>query len=347
MLDPNLLLFTSHDEPTAQDAGVVDAGLGASNDAAAPLSTVRPLACFARQRSGTPIAGALGRTWGSCCELLQMWVEPSHRRQGIGTRLVREFERRAEMRGCRTFYLETFSFQAPALYRALGYEAKVELRGFPNGITKYTLVRELPTRPASASPGAAMRSRVDTPIDSTMVTLRPITDETVIGVTRLSVTEGQTQFVAPNAVSLAQALFAPQAWHRAIYAAGELAGFIMLRDESLAVPPAQPRSVSGAHGRLPIPGPRHRQAALRQVIEQVPRACRHSSCLSCPVRAAQRRSTSASASATPAASTRESLSLNYRLWRMPSEILDLPDPEPNEVTMTAIAKPEGLQHEHH
>lgn len=48
------------------------------------------------------------------------------------------------------------------------------------------------------------------------VTLREITAETVRAVIALSVAESQKMFVAPNAVSLAEALFAPEAWYRAI-----------------------------------------------------------------------------------------------------------------------------------
>jgi diamine N-acetyltransferase len=73
------------------------------------------------------------------------------------------------------------------------------------------------------------------------VTLREITAETVLPVVRLSVAEGQKGFVATNAVSLAQALFAPEAWYRAIYFGEEIAGFVMLEDQSLRVPaPAKP-----------------------------------------------------------------------------------------------------------
>ena len=43
------------------------------------------------------------------------------------------------------------------------------------------------------------------------VSLREISAETVVAVTRLTVAEDQQGFVAPNAVSLAQALFAPDA----------------------------------------------------------------------------------------------------------------------------------------
>ena len=137
------LLFTVHDDVPRDAADVVDAGLGAANEAAAPLHDVRPLCCFARLPSGGVIGGAVGRTWGSCCELQQLWVEASHRRQGTGKCLVEQFEARAQARGCRTFYLETFSFQAPGLYRSLGYEVRFELRGFSAGIVKYTMVREL------------------------------------------------------------------------------------------------------------------------------------------------------------------------------------------------------------
>jgi diamine N-acetyltransferase len=74
-------------------------------------------------------------------------------------------------------------------------------------------------------------------MDTLPVSLREITSETVRAVTNLSVAESQKGFVAPNAVSLAQALFAPEAWYRAIYCAEELAGFVMLEDESLLKPP--------------------------------------------------------------------------------------------------------------
>ena len=77
--------------------------------------------------------------------------------------------------------------------------------------------------------------------DQPPVTLREITAETVGAVLRLSVAESQKGFVATNAVSLAQALFAPEAWYRAIYSGEEPVGFVMLEDQSLRSPsPAEP-----------------------------------------------------------------------------------------------------------
>ena len=140
------LTFETFDTAPVAETALIDAGLDASNWAGAPLSDVRPITCIARGPSGEVVGGALGRTWGECAELQQLWVAPEHRRNGIGTRLVELFEARAAARGCRTLYLTTFSFQAPGLYRSLGYRSAAELRGFPGGIVKFLMVRTLAPR---------------------------------------------------------------------------------------------------------------------------------------------------------------------------------------------------------
>jgi GNAT superfamily N-acetyltransferase len=135
------IAYETHDDAPPGATGIVDAGLSDANLAAAPLAAVVALTCFARDDAGAVIGGAVGRTWGECCELQQLWVAPPYRRQGIGSALVRRFEARGRERGCRTFYLTTFSFQAPSLYKRLGYRAAAEIRGFPAGIVKYLMVR--------------------------------------------------------------------------------------------------------------------------------------------------------------------------------------------------------------
>lgn len=66
------------------------------------------------------------------------------------------------------------------------------------------------------------------------VEFRPVTDDNVIPVCRLSETLAPPQIymVAPNAISLAQALVNPNAWYRAIYTGRTLVGFIMLSDNA-------------------------------------------------------------------------------------------------------------------
>ena len=85
--------------------------------------------------------------------------------------------------------------------------------------------------------GVPRPERKPAPQDAGEVTLREITADTVRSVLWLSVGPGQERFVAPNAVSLAQALFSPEAWHRAVYRGDELVGFVMVSDEKNKQPP--------------------------------------------------------------------------------------------------------------
>ena len=65
------------------------------------------------------------------------------------------------------------------------------------------------------------------------VSLREIEESTVNGICLLSelMTYPQNTFVAPNAYSLAQALFSDTAWYRAVYAGKAPVGFMMLDDD--------------------------------------------------------------------------------------------------------------------
>ena len=73
------------------------------------------------------------------------------------------------------------------------------------------------------------------------VTLQPVTQSTLRQVLELSVSPEQANYVAGNAVSLAQALFHPEAWYRAICLDDAPAGFVMLEDPLLLpLPPEKP-----------------------------------------------------------------------------------------------------------
>ncbi len=77
-----------------------------------------------------------------------------------------------------------------------------------------------------------MTDEPTSPGPDAIVSLREITEETVIPVIRLSDTlsDAQKKMVAPNAVSIAQAHFNSHAWFRAVYAGETPVGFIMLYD---------------------------------------------------------------------------------------------------------------------
>jgi diamine N-acetyltransferase len=66
------------------------------------------------------------------------------------------------------------------------------------------------------------------------VTLRELTGETVRAICDLEVAPEQRGYVAPNAVSIAQAHFEPKAWFRAVYAGETPVGFVMLELDTAA-----------------------------------------------------------------------------------------------------------------
>jgi diamine N-acetyltransferase len=71
------------------------------------------------------------------------------------------------------------------------------------------------------------------PSAGAVVTLRPVTKETLRAICALKVAPNQEQFVAPNTVSIAQAYFEREiAWFRAVYADEVPVGFLMLEDDS-------------------------------------------------------------------------------------------------------------------
>lgn len=75
----------------------------------------------------------------------------------------------------------------------------------------------------------------ETPVEVTRdarVSLREVTKENLRTILKLKVHPEQEQFVAPNAVSVAQAYFDREvAWFRAIYADDTPVGFLMLYDD--------------------------------------------------------------------------------------------------------------------
>lgn len=72
----------------------------------------------------------------------------------------------------------------------------------------------------------------------TVVSLHEITADTVRAVCALEVSPEQRGFVAPNAVSIAEAHFEPRAWFRAIYAryGFEVTGEVELGERVIRLP---------------------------------------------------------------------------------------------------------------
>jgi diamine N-acetyltransferase len=76
--------------------------------------------------------------------------------------------------------------------------------------------------------------------DGGVVALAEVTRANVRRVCRLAVAPDQRSFVAPNAVSLAEALVHPYAWYRVITADGVAVGFAMLSEDPTGGPDGGP-----------------------------------------------------------------------------------------------------------
>lgn len=60
------------------------------------------------------------------------------------------------------------------------------------------------------------------------VSLRSVTRETLPSIAALAVTAEQQEFVASNVESISEAYFTPTAWFKAVYAADDAVGFLMV-----------------------------------------------------------------------------------------------------------------------
>mgnify|MGYP001821847971 FL=1 len=132
------------EDPSRFDLDAVDGGLTGFNLEQGGIEEVRRIAAFARDSSNVTVGGVIARTWGECCEVQMLWVRDDLRGHGIGAQLLALAEEEALRRGCTLVYLDTFSFQAPGFYERHGYRELHSIAGFPRGIKKHYLCKELP-----------------------------------------------------------------------------------------------------------------------------------------------------------------------------------------------------------
>jgi GNAT superfamily N-acetyltransferase len=115
---PEIVIGDSHSDA---DSAALQAAIHEFNFAATGYRDDRGLSYFVRDDEGELVAGIEGFTWGGYARIDYFWVHDTLRRRGIGTRLLAAAEQEARERGCLKVVLGTHSFQAPALYRSLGY----------------------------------------------------------------------------------------------------------------------------------------------------------------------------------------------------------------------------------
>lgn len=81
--------------------------------------------------SGELAAGMSGWSWGVAAGIGMTWVREDTRGDGLGSRLLKEFEAEALARGCTHVFTTSFTFQAPGFYERHGYKEIFRWEGVP------------------------------------------------------------------------------------------------------------------------------------------------------------------------------------------------------------------------
>lgn len=124
--------FSVETDPDPRDLDFLETQIRREASAAMGLGDEAELAIFVRD-AGRIVAGISGWSWGDCCELQSLWVEPGLRGRWLGSRLIAAAEAEAAARGCSQTVHFTYAFQAGRLYERCGYELVGRVEGFPSG----------------------------------------------------------------------------------------------------------------------------------------------------------------------------------------------------------------------
>ena len=90
-----------------------------------------PLNLYVEDDSGELMAGLVAETFGNWLEIEYLFVKEDLRGQGIGSQLLQQAESEAKKRNCRSVFVNTYQFQAPAFYKKQGYKEVFTLRDYP------------------------------------------------------------------------------------------------------------------------------------------------------------------------------------------------------------------------
>lgn len=112
---------TSETKPSDNDLRVLLNGLHDYNTQHSGGGEAEYLSIFLRDESGAVVAGIYGWTAYGWLRIDVLWVQENLRGQGLGKQLLAAAEAEGIRRGCQFATLDSFSFQAPEMYKKLGY----------------------------------------------------------------------------------------------------------------------------------------------------------------------------------------------------------------------------------
>ncbi|WP_061316214.1 GNAT family N-acetyltransferase [Clostridium botulinum] len=106
-----------------------------------------PLLCINRvieDTNGEIIAGILSKMYcWNCIYIDVLWIKEQYRKDGLGTKLLKEVEKIAKEKDCHLIHLDTFDFQAKDFYIKHGYEIFGILDQCPENHKRYFMKKNI------------------------------------------------------------------------------------------------------------------------------------------------------------------------------------------------------------
>ncbi|MER5275489.1 GNAT family N-acetyltransferase [Streptomyces sp. NPDC002809] len=132
------------DAPVPADVTVISDALDRFNMETTGIADRKPLAVLVRDpETHRAVGGLTGRTSLGLFFVDLFYLPPQLRGSGLGRVILRQAEKEAMTRGCRTAVLYTISFQAPGFYRKQGWRCLGEVPCDPPGTSRVFMTKEL------------------------------------------------------------------------------------------------------------------------------------------------------------------------------------------------------------
>lgn len=136
--------ITVTDAPDDADIKVIQDGLKAYNTEKAGYDDYKPLAVFVTDpKTGKVVGGLYGGSYMGQLRVERFFLPEDHRRDRIGTRVLKMAEEEGRRRACSRVSLNTLEIQAPGFYQKQGYTMAAKLECDPPGVTRYLMTKKL------------------------------------------------------------------------------------------------------------------------------------------------------------------------------------------------------------
>jgi GNAT superfamily N-acetyltransferase len=130
------------ESPARQETiDLIDQGLDAYN-LAFGMATFEEFTLPLKASDGAIKGGIFARANSGMMFIKTIWIEESLRRKGYGRTLMAAAEAEGRRRGCKTVWLDTYSFQARPFYEKLGFTVFGTL-DYPAGFKRFFMQKGL------------------------------------------------------------------------------------------------------------------------------------------------------------------------------------------------------------